>query len=468
MAALVWFRRDLRIADNPALSAAAEAGPVLAAYVLDDEAAGLWKMGGAARWWLHHSLASLGRDLAARGVPLVLRRGPAAREIPRLVREAGLSAVHWNRRYEPWATRQDCALKEALTGQGVPVRSHAASLLFEPWEVKTQAGRSFSVFTPFQRAARSLPVLPPLPVPPELTGFRGTVSGDRLESWELLPKKPDWAREFPGVWTPGEEEARRRLDTFLRERLETYAEDRDRPGLEASSRLSPHLHWGEVGPRQAFQAARQASGAGAEKFLSELVWREFGHHLLFHRPTLPEENQKPAFDSFPWRDDPGALRAWQRGRTGFPLVDAGMRELWRTGWMHNRVRMVAASFLVKQLLVHWHHGQRWFWDTLVDADLASNTMNWQWVAGCGADSAPFFRIFNPVLQSEKWDPGGEYLRRWIPEIAALPDRHLHRPSETPPDVCRTTGFRPGETYPLPIVDLSEARARALAAYRSLA
>jgi len=470
---LLWFRQDLRLADNPALAAALERGaPILPLYVLDEAAAGTRAPGGAGRWWLHHSLAALERALAARGGRLLLLRGPAERLIPALARETGAGAVFWNRCYEPWRRARDGRLETALMQAGLAAESRNAALLAEPWELQTGAGQPYKVFTPFWKVLRERPVPTPLPAPDRLEIAEGP-AGDRLEDWGLLPRRPDWAGGLRETWTPGEAGAGERLRRFLDEALAGYAGERDRPDRESTSRLSPHLHWGEVGPRQVWQAtlhaARSSPAAekGAWKFLSELAWREFSHHLLYHWPELPERNWRPAFDAFPWAEDADAFDAWCRGRTGYPLVDAGMRQLWHEGWMHNRVRMVAASFLVKHLLLPWQRGEAWFWDTLVDADLANNAAGWQWVAGSGADAAPYFRIFNPVIQGEKFDPEGRYLRRWLPELAALPDRWLHRPWEAPAAVLRQAGVALGRDYPEPLVDHAAARARALQAFAAI-
>ncbi|HEV7370840.1 deoxyribodipyrimidine photo-lyase [Arenibaculum sp.] len=466
---IVWFRQDLRLADNPALAEAARTGrPVLPVYVLDDDTPGTWRMGGAARWWLHHSLAALGRDLAALGCALVLRRGDPRAVLPALIREAGADTVFWNRRYEPFAIARDEAVKASLKAVGFTVRSFNAALLHEPWTVTTRAGGPCRVHSAFWRAclAKGDPP-PPLPAPRKLLG--AALPGDTLDAWRLLPDAPDWAGGLRAAWTPGEAGARQRLTDFLDGALEGYAARRDQPGLEATSRLSPHLRFGEVGPRQVWHAVLTASGVrggrgGAAKFLAELGRREFSYHLLYHHRGLPAVPLRPEFADFPWREDPEALRAWQRGATGYPLVDAGMRELWSTGWMHNRVRMIAASFLVKHLLIPWQTGEAWFWDTLVDADLASNAANWQWIAGCGADAAPYFRIFNPVLQGMKFDPEGDYVRRWVPELRGLPARHVHRPWEAPEGELRAAGVVLGRTYPTPVVDHAAARGRALAAF----
>ena len=462
---LLWFRQDLRLSDNPALVAAARKGPVIPVYILDDEAADQWKRGGASRWWLHHSLAALDKDLQKLGSRLILRRGPSAKVLKALVTETGALAVHWNRQYEPWAIARDTHLKEQLKANGLQTESFNASLLREPWEMKTGAGGPYRVFTPFWRAVRADTTSIDLsPAPRQIKGPDAWPKSELLASWKLLPTKPDWATGFGPLWTPGERGARKRLDTFLSSALDGYAGNRDRPDIEATSRLSPHLHFGEISPRQVCKAAMahaqsQGQESGADKFMSEVGWREFSYHLLYHFPHLPERNYRETFDAFPWNDDDTTFRKWTRGQTGYPVVDAGMRELWATGYMHNRVRMVAASFLIKHLLIPWQRGANWFWDTLLDADLANNSASWQWVAGSGADAAPYFRIFNPVMQGEKFDPEGLYVRRWIPELAKCPDRFIHRPWEAP----EFTSLR----YPAPIVDHGMARDRALKAFQSL-
>jgi deoxyribodipyrimidine photo-lyase len=460
---LVRFRRDLRLDDNPALAAAAAAGPVLPVYLLDDAMPGRWAPGGASRWWLHHSLAALRADLTARGLPLVLRRGDAAQVLPDLAREAGAGAVFWNRRYAPFAVARDAALQAALENAGVVVRSFNAGLLWEPWTIETRTGGPYRVFTPYYKACLKRPVAAAAGPLPRLVGPTDPPPSDPLDAWGLLPTRPDWAGGLRAAWTPGEAGAHERARTFLDTAVNGYADHRDRPAGDATSRLSPHLHFGEIDPRRLWHAIDRDAPGGAA-FARELVWREFSHHLLHHALALPETPLRPSFAAFPWRDDPAGLAAWQRGRTGYPLVDAGMRQLWATGWMHNRVRMVAASFLVKHLLIPWQAGAAWFWDTLVDADLANNSASWQWVAGCGTDAAPYFRIFNPVAQSRRFDPDGGYIRSFVPELAGLDAAHIHAPWQAPAGVLAEAGIRLGETYPAPIVDHRAARRRALDAY----
>ncbi len=460
---LLWLRRELRLADNQALVAAlASERPVLPVYVLDETTPGAWAPGGASRWWLHHSLSSLAAGLARAGAPLVLRRGRIAQALPRLVRETGAAAIHAGQPTEPWARE---AMTDLQRAAGVPVHLHRTATLFGPDAIRTRAGGTYTVFTPFARACRAHAMDgPPLPAPARILAPKPPAS-DRLDDWNLLPARPDWAGGLRATWTPGEAAAQARLRAFAAGALTAYAEARDRPGIDGTSMLSPHLAFGEISAHQLWYAA--GTGDGAARWTDEILWREFSAHLLWHHPNLPDTPLRPAFLRMNWRHDQAALRAWQRGRTGLPIVDAGMRQLWQTGWMHNRVRMIAASLLVKHLLLPWQEGAAWFWDTLVDADLASNAASWQWVAGSGADAAPFFRIFNPVLQGQKFDPDASYVRRFVPELAALPDRWAHEPWAAPPLVLAQARVRMGVTYPAPIVDLAAGRARALDAFRLL-
>ena len=464
--AIVWFRQDLRLADNPALTAAAASKrPLIFIYVLDDEAPGRWKIGGASRWWLHKSLDSLTKAVRRLGGALLLRRGAAHEVIAALARETGAGAIYWNRCYEPFAIARDTRLKQTLQGAGVQVESFNGALMFEPWEVKTKTGEAYKVFTPFWRACRQLPWRAPQAAPKKPRFYDGALAGEVLEDWRLLPTAPNWAAGFESEWTPGEAGAAAALDRFLERRLSIYADSRDLLHVDATSRLSPHLHWGEISPRQVRASLEAATTLepglqqNVDKFLSELGWREFSANLLFHWPSLPECNWRDRFEAFPWRDDEEGYQAWCKGRTGYPLVDAAMRELWTTGTMHNRARMVAASFLIKHLMIDWRRGEDWFWDTLLDADLANNAASWQWVAGSGADAAPYFRIFNPVAQGERYDPDGAYIRRWVPELAGLSGPAIHRPWEA--------GAGAGRNYPERIVDHEMARARALAAFQGL-
>ncbi len=464
---ILWFRNDLRLSDHAALAAALQSGrPVLPVFVLDDESPGRWATTGAARWWLHHSLAALRDDLAARGATLVLRRGAALDIIPRLVAETGAAAVFTGGSAEPWARALDVTLAERLGA----VRLHRlrTTMLFNPETLGNKAGAPFSVYTPFANACLGTGGPRPLQPAPTHIPCPPIPPCDRLEEWGLLPSGPDWAGGLRATWVPGEAGARARLRAFLDQRLPRYAIGRDHPDADATSMLSPHLRFGEISAMQVWDAVNRQEPSGArEKFVGELLWREFSIHLLWHNPTLPETPLRAGFAAMPWRDDPAGLRAWQRGQTGVPIVDAGMRQLWQTGWMHNRVRMIVASFLVKHLLIRWQDGAAWFWDTLVDADLANNAASWQWVAGSGADAAPYFRIFNPVLQGRSFDADGAYVRRYIPELNRLDNRYLHAPWDAPDIVLRGAGIRLGETYPRPVVGLAEGRARALAAFRGL-
>lgn len=470
---IVWFRQDLRIADNPALSAAAATRqPVIALYILDDETPGEWSMGGASRWWLHMSLSALADELEQMGCRLVLRRGRADQALADVIAETKATSVFWNRLYEPAAIARDTRIKADLQEQGIAVRSSNAALLFEPWDVKTKTGGPYRVFSPFWRSCMRDHGQPPHPLsaPDNLVGSEHEAFSDELEQWGLLPSKPDWAAGIRATWQPGGTVALGKLSRFLDEAAHDYADARDRPGIDGTSGLSPHLHFGEISPRTIYWAARRkadqnpAMAASVDKFIAELGWREFSHHLLFHFPQIPTENFQDKFDGFPWRQDPEGLQAWQRGQTGYPMVDAGMRQLWQTGWMHNRVRMIVASFLVKHLMVHWREGEDWFWDTLVDADLAANAASWQWVAGSGADAAPYFRIFNPITQGEKFDPNGDYVRKFVPELARLPNKYLFAPWTAPQGVLDEAGVDLGTDYPRPMVNHPQARERALDGY----
>ncbi len=471
---LVWYRDDLRTSDNPALAAAARAGkPVLCVYLLDQESAGHRPLGGATKWWLHHSLTALQADLARLGAKLVFRRGSAARAIPDLAREIGASAVVWNRRYSPAETRTDAAIKAELRTMGLEVKTFNGSLLYEPWEIASQSGEPYKVFTPFWRAVLAKGASRDVIAEPARLSSPKNVRSDALGDFRLLPVKPDWARGFAPEWTPGSRGAAQALTRFFERGLVGYARDRDRPDLTSCSRLSPHLRFGEISPVEIWHSARKLAARSPAvegdigKFLAEVGWREFSYQLLYSADDLRTTNIQRRFDAFPWRVDPIALKAWRTGTTGYPMVDAGMRQLWQTGWMHNRVRMVAASFLIKHLLLDWRQGEAWFWDTLVDADPASNPASWQWVAGSGADAAPYFRIFNPVTQGEKFDPEGDYVRRFVPELSKLSNKVLHSPWSASSSELASAGITLGKTYPKPIVEHAFARERALAALQTL-
>jgi deoxyribodipyrimidine photo-lyase len=473
--AIVWFRRDLRLTDNPALSAACEhARHVVALYVHALEEDGEWAPGGASRWWLHHSLARLDESLRARGGRLTIRRGGSLESLLAVAQETGATHVYWNRLYDPARVAHDTQVKAALREAGLHCESFNAALLHEPWEVRTGQGDPYRVFTPFWKAcAARLDALPrPIAAPARIATPAAQVASLALDALELMPRIR-WDAGLQEAWTPGEDGALAQLESFAGGAIARYGEGRNRPDLPETSRLSPHLHFGEIGPRQCLAAARNAvaerpsAQGSADSFVRELGWREFAHHLLHHFPQTPTAPLDTRFEAFPWDPNDAWVEAWQRGRTGYPIVDAGMRELWHTGWMHNRVRMIAASLFTKNLRQPWLEGAQWFWDTLVDADLANNTLGWQWTAGCGADAAPFFRIFNPMLQTERFDPERAYLRRWLPELARLPDKWIHCPWEAPAAVLAEAGVELGRTYPRPIIDFRASREAALAAYGSI-
>jgi len=462
---ILWFRRDLRLLDNPALAAAIASGrPVVPVYVSDASDAG-----GASRWWLHHSLKALGADIRQRGGRLVLRRGRPEEVLPGLAADCSASAIICGRRYAPAARAKESAVAAALDGQ-VGFESHGGYLLVEPGALLTQGGQPYRVFTPFHKAALALGDPPPPDAATKEAEFADAgVSSLALDELGSLPSGPDWAGGLREAWQPGESGALTRLEQAATI-VDDYRRLRDRPAETGTSRLSPHLHFGEVSVRQVWHEIERSSGEptvspSRRALLRQLYWRDFSWHLLYHFPTLPDEPLRAEFGDFPWIEDDTALRAWQHGRTGYPIVDAGMRELWQTGWMHNRVRMIVASFLVKHLLVPWQHGANWFLDTLVDADLANNSAGWQWVAGCGTDAAPYFRIFNPILQGKKFDPDGDYVRRYVPELADVPKQFIHEPWLADPATQRRAGAIIGTDYPAPLVNHAEARKRALDAYQ---
>ncbi len=475
---IVWFRRDLRLDDNPALAAAAARGHVVPVYIHAPEEEAPWEPGAASRWWLHWSLEKLAASLAKAGAPLVVRPGPSLGALRAVAAEFAATHVVWNRRYEPALVKRDTVIKKALTTGGLVIESFNGGLLYEPVHVATKEGKPYQVFTPFWRAllARPEPAEPVAatrklrPASPVKKAVRSLAVGEL----DLLPTIP-WDATMKKTWSPGEAGASKRLDAFLDHRLPNYSTERDRPDHDGTSALSPHLHFGEISPRRIWHAVRQAVGGrpaakltgSPEVYLREIGWREFASHLLYHFPHTTDAPLRADYARFPWAKDPVGLRAWQRGRTGYPIVDAGMRQLWATGWMHNRVRMIVASFLVKDLRVSWLEGARWFWDTLVDADLAANTLGWQWAAGCGADAAPYFRIFNPTTQGETHDPDGSYVRTWVPQLARLSVADIHAPAEVPERSLEKAGITLGRDYPEPIVDHAEARKLALEALKKV-
>jgi len=464
MLSIVWFRQDLRKRDNPALAAAAARGPVLPIFISERAADSANRQpGGAGKWWLYHSLSSLRNELGA----LELFQGAALDVLSDLIGRTKASAVFWNRCYDPFSIARDAAIKTALKERGVEAHSFNGALLREPWELATRSGEPFRVFTPFWRSLLQQAVEAPSPEPK--TTCIVSKTGLALEELNLLPRRPNWAEGWEKKWTPGEAGALASLANFTKNKLRNYGIDRDRPDVDGTSRLSPHLRFGELSPRQVWTAVLAAGQESrrekaALKFVSELGWREFAYHLLYHFRDLAETNWRREFDVFAWRRSEADVLAWQKGLTGYPLVDAGMRQLWKTGWMHNRVRMISASFLTKHLRINWREGEKWFWDTLLDADHANNAAGWQWVAGTGADASPYFRIFNPVLQGQKFDPNGDYVRQWCPEIAKLPNEHIHAPFDAPAGVLRQAGVELGRTYPFPIVEHDVGRRAALKAY----
>ncbi len=470
---LLWLRQDFRLADNPALDAAVKRGTaVLPVFIWSPQEESLWQPGGASRWWLHRSLRELDTRLREIGSRLTIRRGSALGSLQTLAKETGADAVVWNRRYEPAIIARDAVVKEALRADGLEAESFSAALLHEPWTIQNQSRKPFQVFTPFWRHCLTKPDPgEPLPAPATLSGPSKWPKSLALDELKLEPGI-NWAGGLHFAWQPGECGAAANLSRFMDSAFDDYSEQRNRPDAAGTSRLSPHLHFGEISPRQVWHGLSKMAairGLPIEKwrhsqFLAELGWREFAHHLLYHFPHTPTEPLRADFNKLPWRMDPAHMSAWQKGLTGYPIVDAGMRELWTTGWMHNRVRMVVASFLVKDLLIPWQEGARWFWDTLVDADLAQNTLGWQWTAGCGADAAPYYRVFNPTSQGERFDPNGDYVRKWCPELAGLPAKWIHQPENAPPAILLAARVELGRSYPRPIVNHSRARQAALEAF----
>ena len=465
---LVWFRQDLRLNDNPALACALKSERILPVYILDDKNPKAWSIGSASQWWLHESLGALNKDLqnklwVLQGDPLALLR--------ELVKQHGVDKVVWNRAYEPWQTERDTAIKTELS-EVCEVSSFSGSMMWEPWTNLKDDGTPYRVFTPYyKRSVKDYPVREPVNSrlePKKLLSCSQPES--KIDTLKLLPKHP-WHLSIADNWQPGEKGAAKRLKSFLEQGISSYKTGRDFPAQRSVSRLSPHLHFGEVSPNQLWHAARNQAGDAPENeiehFQRELAWREFSYYLLYHFPTLPDENLYAHFDGFPWLDDKQELKRWQQGMTGYPLVDAGMRELWQTGYMHNRVRMIVGSFLIKNMLMHWKHGAQWFWDCLVDADLASNSASWQWVAGSGADAAPYFRIFNPVTQSTKFDPSGDYIKTYVPELKSMPDKYIHDPSSAPKEILDKAGVVLDKDYPKAMLSLKETRERALNSYSTI-
>lgn len=467
---IVWFRKDLRLEDQPAFYfACKQERPIIPLFIWSPEEEKEWSPGAASQWWLHHSLLQFKQDLKEKGLELIIRTGESFDILMEVVRESGADQVVWNRRYEPQSIARDSSLKSSLHKQGIKAQSFNGSLLFEPVTIQNKQKKPFQVFTPFWKHCLSLSVdLTPLPVPSIIKPYKQHLSSSSVEALDLLPKI-SWDVGLQKTWKPGTLGAKQHLTFAIQQVVVQYKQMRDFPGIRGTSQLSPYLHWGEISPRMIWQTVSQSISPTeiAEPYLRQLGWREFAHHLLYHFPHTPTQPLRNEFLRFPWKENPEHLDAWKKGRTGYPIVDAGMRELWETGWMHNRVRMIVGSFLVKDLLIHWIEGARWFWDTLVDADLANNTLGWQWVGGCGADAAPYFRIFNPMMQGVKFDPNGDYVRRWVPELSSLSNDWIHSPWEAPPEVLRGAGISLGIHYPYPIVDHKKAREEALEALKSI-
>jgi deoxyribodipyrimidine photo-lyase len=469
--AIVWFRYDLRLRDNSALTSAVrdyeEIIPVFIWSPSEDEP---WQAGGASKWWLHHSLGSLQASLKEKDNKLILRAGDAQTELKSLLEQTKAEAVFWNRSYEPQTISRDKKIKTELKGAGLLVESFPGAMLMEPWDIKTGSGDNYKVFTPFwKKLQEQYEHVKPDPIPQIIPKASCAIDTLDLEDLSLLPEI-NWDRKFYEIWTPGEKESMKLLRSFLRSQAEDYKELRDFPSVEATSGLSAPLHFGELSPRLVWHEAQKCidngncTREGVFPFLRQLAWRDFSRQLLYYFPSTDLKPLRSEFEKFPWKENKEALALWQKGKTGYPIVDAGMRELWATGTMHNRVRMIVASFLVKHLLIPWQEGAKWFWDTLVDADLANNTMGWQWTAGCGADAAPYFRVFNPILQGEKFDGDGEYVKRWLPELEGLPSKWIHRPWEATSEILKNSNVELGQSYPEPIIDHGEGRDRALEAY----
>ena len=464
---VMWFRQDLRLADNPALTNALEDGKTLPIFILDNVNSKEHVNGAASKWWLHHSLIKLNKSLKNK---LCFFVGNPIDILDEIHKQFEISNIFWSRCYEPWRIKRDKKIKKYFNDQNVNVNTFNGSLLWEPWNIAKKDGTPYKVFTPYYRKGCLNSDKPRMPLPaPNLSNLISIDNHDlKIEDLELMPKH-NWYNKMISLWSPGEEGAHSKIEEFISNGLNNYKEGRNFPSNQNVSQLSPHLHFGEVSPNQVWYRAKTKEGKlGIKKdldhFLSELGWREFSFNLLYHFPFLPKENLQKKFDNFPWDNDKDKLKKWQKGLTGYPIVDAGMQELWQTGYMHNRLRMVVGSFLVKNLLLHWHHGERWFWDCLIDADLASNSAGWQWIAGSGADAAPYFRIFNPITQGQKFDPDGKYTRKYLPVLNDMPDKFLFNPWEAPEDVLRSAGVKLGENYPLPIVEIGSSRQKALEAF----
>lgn len=468
---IYWFRQDLRLHDNAALTAAIKTGkPIIAIYILDQNPKNKWSLGSASQWWLHHSLLELNHSLSELGSKLVLRSGNVEQVLSSLVTETHADTLYFARQYEPYAASLENKINKRF-GNDIEIKRFKGYLLHEPESIRTGSNHPYKVFTPFYKnCLNTLKFSNPISAPKQINPFKKKVTSELLNKWNLLPTQPNWARQFAESWLPGENGAHQTLNKFIMGSCSKYSVLRNRPDVTGTSKLSAHLHFGEISPRQVWTSIKSSQDLlpeAGEPYLRQLIWREFSYHLLTHWPSFPNQPFRSEFKEFAWKRNNKALIAWQKGRTGYPIVDAGMRELWKTGWMHNRVRMIVASFLIKDLMIPWQQGEKWFWDTLLDADLANNAAGWQWVAGCGADAAPYFRIFNPVTQGEKFDPEGDYVRTWIPEIRKLPKKYIHAPWLASQDVLEKANIKLGKNYPYPIVNHKQARENALNAFKDL-
>jgi len=468
---IVWLRHDFRLTDNPALYYAAQhSNKVVPVYIHAPEEANLWQAGQASNWWRHHSLTNLEQAIAQRGGRLIIRQGKSLEELLKLCQELKASTVYWNQTYTPGLTQRDQGVRNALESIGVDHYQYNGSLLHTPGTILNKEGKPYRVFSAFWATCQRLGLgQTPLPAPSSLYDCK--LASIPISELKLLPNIP-WDQHFYEHWQPGEAHGLNQIERLCEERLDGYHHNRDYPAIEGTSRLSPYLALGEVSPRQIVTALlntfmrRTLRASECDSFIREIGWREFAYHTLQHFPESIEKVLNPRFEKMPWQQNPELLNAWQQGKTGYPIIDAGMRELWQTGWMHNRVRMIVASFLTKNGMIHWQHGARWFWDTLVDADLASNSFNWQWVAGTGLDAAPYFRIFNPIRQSEKFDSKGHYIRCWLPELKALPDKWIHTPWKAPADILQHANISIGDNYPAPVLDLGITRKHALSCFKN--
>ncbi len=476
---IVWFREDLRLEDNPAFfTACQKAKHIIPVYIFDDQNSGRWPLGAASRWWLERSLTSLAQQLKRHGNELLFFKGDALEVLSKIAARSNAAAVYWNRLYGPAQIERDKKVKSTLRQSGIDAVSLKGNVLIEPWKVLNKSDQPYKVFTPYWNRVKQLLVNQPPSIYPLLDAIpsapKKLPDSMTIKSLKLYTGDVDWARDFPDYWQPGVGGAKNLKNTFIDAAIDNYSNQRDLPDVDGTSRLSPHLHFGELSVNQlwfdiwqSLQSESQATQQQLWSYLRQLVWRDFSQYLLFHFKQIDEQPFRPEFTEFPWQHDQQSLQLWQQGKTGYPLVDAGMRQLWRAGWMHNRVRMVCASFLTKHLLIHWHHGANWFWDTLVDADLANNSCGWQWVAGCGADAAPYFRIFNPITQSKKFDAKGNYIRRWVPELAGLDTKYIHEPWLATEAKGKQTGLELNQNYPHIIIEHSFARQRALQAYAQM-